>query len=209
MRADYLYLIPHHYDSDTYKAFDDMEAYLLEAGVSEELIAMAITSKGLFTHYKDIPSFFWENSLLDPSTFYYHHALQLQPAPPSFNRRSCTFTNPKDYIEMKIVFTEQDVLNYFYSKILIPENRARDLGGLQYLIKKEKPVVFQDITITFLDFLLLTIDIASLSTFNPFITLLDIYQNHAAKTYEMLHVLLKNKQKNFKLRTGESIECFI
>lgn len=90
--------------------------------------------------YKDLPSKLW-NSLIERDTYYFHPELQILSKPPMlFISSDIIIKQVKFFKEIKISYTKQDVLNYFYrksnSKIIKDINR--DLGSLDYLLSRYK-----------------------------------------------------------------------
>lgn len=90
--------------------------------------------------YKDLPSKLW-NSLIERDTYYFHPELQILSKPPMLSISSdIIIKQVKFFKEIKISYTKQDVLNYFYrksnSKIIKDINR--DLGSLDYLLSRYK-----------------------------------------------------------------------
>lgn len=90
--------------------------------------------------YKDLPSKLW-NGLIERDTYYFHPELQILSKPPMLSISSDIVIKPvKFFKEIKISYTKQNVLNYFYrksnSKIIKDINR--DLGSLDYLLSRYK-----------------------------------------------------------------------
>lgn len=104
----------------------------------------------------DLPAFLWQGSLIDRNKFYFHHTLQIVPDSGEF------------YIEMKIQFTLQDLLNYFVETLKIElVNERKLLAQLKSLLEEYSHLKFVEP----LDFVLTLIDNASwknLKIFEPF-----------------------------------------
>lgn len=90
--------------------------------------------------YKDLPSKLW-NGLIDRDTYYFHPELQILSKPPMLSISSDIIIKPvKFFKEIKISYTKQNVLNYFYRKAnsKIIKDINRDLGSLDYLLSRYK-----------------------------------------------------------------------
>lgn len=105
--------------------------------------------------YKDLPSKLW-NGLIERDTYYFHPELQILSKPPMLSISSDIIIKPvKFFKEIKISYTKQDVLNYFYRKAnsKIIKDMNRDLGSLDYLLSRYKHQLMN-----FLDVILYLID---------------------------------------------------
>lgn len=90
--------------------------------------------------YKDLPSKLW-NGLIERDTYYFHPELQILSKPPMLSISSDIIIKPvKFFKEIKISYTKQNVLNYFYRKAnsKIIKDMNRDLGSLDYLLLRYK-----------------------------------------------------------------------
>lgn len=90
--------------------------------------------------YKDLPSKLW-NGLIERDTYYFHPELQILSKPPMLSISSDIIIKPvKFFKEIKISYTKQNVLNYFYRKTnsKIIKDMNRDLGSLDYLLSRYK-----------------------------------------------------------------------
>jgi len=90
--------------------------------------------------YKDLPSKLW-NGLIERDTYYFHPELQILSKPPMLSISSDIVIKPvKFFKEIKISYTKQNVLNYFYRKAnsKIIKDMNRDLGSLDYLLSRYK-----------------------------------------------------------------------
>lgn len=90
--------------------------------------------------YKDLPSKLW-NGLIERDTYYFHPELQILSKPPMLSISSDIIIKPvKFFKEIKISYTKQNVLNYFYRKAnsKIIKDINRDLGSLDYLLSRYK-----------------------------------------------------------------------
>lgn len=90
--------------------------------------------------YKDLPSKLW-NGLIERDTYYFHPELQILSKPPILSISSdIIIKQVKFFKEIKISYTKQNVLNYFYCKAnsKIIKDMNRDLGSLDYLLSRYK-----------------------------------------------------------------------
>lgn len=90
--------------------------------------------------YKDLPSKLW-NGLIERDTYYFHPELQILSKPPMLSISSDIIIKPaKFFKEIKISYTKQNVLDYFYRKAnsKIIKDMNRDLGSLDYLLSRYK-----------------------------------------------------------------------
>lgn len=90
--------------------------------------------------YKDLPSKLW-NGLIERDTYYFHPELQILSKPPMLSISSdIIIKSVKFFKEIKISYTKQNVLNYFYRKTnsKIIKDMNRDLGSLDYLLSRYK-----------------------------------------------------------------------
>ena len=87
----------------------------------------------------DLPDWLWEESLLKKNTFYYHNTLHIKPPAPVFNPRSKKEKVDKFYLEMKIRYTMDDLIRYFYKTLRVNAELAdkkKDEGSFNYLLNK-------------------------------------------------------------------------
>lgn len=103
------------------------------------IIEILSTLKKESIKYSDLPNSLWKDSLLKRDTYYFHSKLQILSKPPKLSIDS--IITPKEikfFKEMKISFTKDDLLNFFYSKSnsLIIKDYSRDIGAIEYLLKR-------------------------------------------------------------------------
>lgn len=129
--------------------------YLKESGLSDIEIFKLITnlkpSKDGKIEINNLPSTLWDNSLLEKDVFYYHKELKILPPPPN-GKRKYIF-----YCEMKIKYTEKDVLKYFCNRFKINQewiDENKEVGSIKFLLKEYNKFNF----IKPVDFLLNLID---------------------------------------------------
>ena len=98
-----------------------------------------------------LPDYLWEDSLIERNKFYFHKELQILSPPPTWEK---TFPF---YLEMKIRYTLDDILNYFIRMSGVRQdwiNREKEIGSIKYLLNNYKKFKFMEP----LDFLLHLID---------------------------------------------------
>lgn len=128
--------------------------YLLDSGCKTEDIIKTILydiENKEHLSISDLPDSLWEDTLLKRNVFYFHRELQILSPPPSLTG------NSPFYLEMKIKYTEKDLLNYFFKTFQINEkwiNKKKELGSVAYLLDNYKKYGF----IEPVDFLLHLID---------------------------------------------------
>lgn len=90
-------------------------------------------------HPNDLSEKLWDKSLLQKGHFYFHKALQIvSPAP--VLKKDGSVEYPDDYLEMRIRFTEEDILDYFYTHIARQDkdlcDPKKDIKTIAYLVKR-------------------------------------------------------------------------
>ena len=156
--------------------------YLLESGC----ILVDDIVMNIITHFPnkevlypdDLPDNLWNDSLLERHTFYYHKELQILSPPPTWDK-SFPF-----YIEMKIQYTIENILDYFSKTFNINKDwisREKEIGSIKYLLKEYKKFGF----IESVDFILHLIDyVCSLGIKAKSIYDLRDYENDYAELLE-------------------------
>ncbi|MED1125377.1 hypothetical protein [Bacillus atrophaeus] len=138
---------------------DKVMKHLIDAGVSESDILRFIEEsppKDCLTP-DDLPEWLWEGSLLKRNTFYYHNTLHIRPKAPTFNPLSKVEEVNQFYLEMKINYKMDDLINYFYETLRISKDLAdkrKDEGSFNYLLNKYGRLDFCEA----IDFVLALID---------------------------------------------------
>lgn len=164
--------------------------YLVEASVKDN----AILSMFELLHNKkvitsdDLPDLLWEHSLLKKNTFYYHKTLHIMPSAPVLDLHSRKIIQQPFYLEMKIQYTYDDLISYFYRVTSCPSelrDNKRDKGSFEFLLKKyEKLPNFEAI-----DFVLALID----SYRNEIVTPLQI-TNHEIEVLQSMNYKALNSK---------------
>ena len=88
---------------------------------------------------EDLPNELWNNSLLEKNRFYYSDILHIKSKAPSWNPITFKEECEPFFLEMKINFTIDDLLIYYYDKCRVPQGLTDDkknAGALNHLIKK-------------------------------------------------------------------------
>lgn len=85
-----------------------------------------------------LKDFLWDDSLLRKDAFYYHNKLRITSKSSVWNV-NMKEKSTKFYLEMKINFTMDDLLEYYYSNLNIPvgfRDEKRDSGAFKYMLSK-------------------------------------------------------------------------
>lgn len=115
--------------------------YLSDAGISGGDIFTFIYNAppSDFLSYEMLPESLWENSLLMKGSFYFHSELHILSKPPTWDPISKKEKMDPFYREMKIKYTFNDAVNYFYSQMKIDKlymDEKRDLAAAKHLFDK-------------------------------------------------------------------------
>ena len=131
--------------------------YLKDNNFSDrEIFNILSDSKNINIKASELPSKYWEGSLLKPNTFYYHDKLRIMSKAPKWDPETLREITYPYFLEMKIMFTMDDLIEYFYQKTLIPvelRNRKNEEASFKYLLNKYKVMKTEPI-----DFILFLID---------------------------------------------------
>jgi hypothetical protein len=132
-----------------------------------------------------LPDELWNNSFLKRDKFYYHNILHLTSAPPTWNPVTGVEKIVPFYLEMKILFTMQDIIRYFYKKMYIDTELIdvkKDTGSFNFLLGRYEKFKFVEP----IDYLLAVIDHASrLDEERRIRSVLDI-QQYEGEVFDML-----------------------
>lgn len=132
----------------------------------------------------------FENSLTNHDIFYFHNQLRINSKSPIWHPEKGTITFPY-YLEMKSLYTLDDLLDYYYKTILIPielRDRKRDTGAFSHMLNKYK---FDKLNT--LDIILTAIDLSKENK-TKIVTPFDIETN-ISEAYEVLTSLLENNKQ--------------
>lgn len=176
--------------------------YLIEAGVSEDRILDFIEKAPRNDRLSPdiLPVSLWENSLLLRDVFYYHNLLHIKPEAPTWDPINGKKKSDKFYLEMKIMFSVEDILDYYYSLFNIEHDlrdAKKDAGSVNYLSARFAKFSF----IESVDFILFLMDYAKGNSNNYKIkNILDIL------TFEMdVYESLKSKVDEANLAKANKI----
>lgn len=128
---------------NTQKVFD----YLIDNGYNSQAIMYLMDffepNKEGYLHIEELPDMLWENSLIKRNVFYYHPELQIRPKAPSFDPATGKTTATEFYLEMRIKFSERDLMDYIRKSIKMPValyDDKRDIGSVKFLLDKYKNI---------------------------------------------------------------------
>lgn len=115
--------------------------YLIDCGIDKNNIIEALSSQEDYSSeefsFEDLPDFLWKDSLLKKNTYYIHHELHLNKNADVLDVFSENLVHSSNAIEMKIIYTIQDVLSYFCISFGLQSenlNREKEFGAIQYLL---------------------------------------------------------------------------
>lgn len=184
--TDYFYnfLLGEHPSDEAFIKTKNIFDYLEDSNLTESEILATINklpTNEVIT-IDDLPDDLWNDSLLKRGTFYFHKELQITSPPPTWDE-SFPF-----YLEMKIKYTEEDILEYFIKKAKIYKdwvNEAKEIGSIKFLLKEYKKFSFVEP----IDFLLHLIDycIADTNSYEQLTSIYDIRDKEIefAKLFEV------------------------
>ena len=138
--------------------------HLKDNGFNEKEIIMILLRcpKSLALKPDDLPDELWEGSLMEQGRYYAHHILHITSRPPYYDSTLNDMVIEPLFIEMKIRFTLEDLVEYFYMKNRIDQElkeMKRDKPRMTTLLDKYRKLSF----CTPLDFVLCLIDKSSIS----------------------------------------------
>ena len=104
----------------------------------------------------NIDNYDHSDSIIKTDTLYRHHELQIHSKPGGFDPATCTVIKRPYYLEMKVRYTMDNLLDYYYTKLIIPpmfRDEKRDIGAMNHLIGGFKSPMINSV-----DFILFVID---------------------------------------------------
>lgn len=140
---------------------------------------------------KNLPKLLWKNSLLEQNKYYHHRLLHIKP--PMVLGKKLEF-----YLEIRISFTEKDIVDYFYKKSekdIMLRDENKDIGAVRYLLNKYS--ILEDISS--IDFILTLIDFMQKDRINEIVQLAD-YEN---EVLSYLRRKVKNSKNKIIWRGGQ------
>lgn len=173
-------------DDDNKIKSEKVIAYLKENEIGEsDLIKTIEEMPGKdYISPEMLPDWLWEDSLLERDKFYYHNTLHIKPKAPTWNPLTNEESVEEHYMEMKIKFTMDDLITYFYRELNINHELidiAKDKGSFNFLINKYRKFDF----IEPIDFILSLIDYAKSSENMRVRSVLQIGE-YESEVYDML-----------------------
>ena len=92
--------------------------YLIDSGFSSlDIIKETNKHNGEVVEYDNLSDSLWKDSLIKKGAVYLHKELRFESPRPVYNPKTGEVTEFPYYLEMKIRYTEDDVLDYFVKKI--------------------------------------------------------------------------------------------
>lgn len=159
----YDFVVGEYPSGENYNKTELVIKHLQQAGFNDkELLTIVINdfpNKDILG-FEDIPNSLWEKTLLRKEVFYFHKELQVVSPPPMWDPIANKITTVPFFLEMKIRYTEEDILKYFINILNIREewvSREKELGSIRYLLEKYKKFNFVEPV----DFILHLVDYCS------------------------------------------------
>ncbi len=126
---------------------------LLDNGYSEQEAIKILMDNKL-----NIENYIHSDSIINPENdpIYKHHELQIHSKPGGFDPATCTVIKSPYYLEMKHRYTMDNLLNYYYNKLIVPplfRDTKRDIGAMNHLMGSFKSPIINSV-----DFILFVID---------------------------------------------------
>lgn len=128
------------YDSDYRKTLGTIE-FMIDSGLDKRTIFSEL-SKHKTSHITGdmLSKSLWNNSLIKKDAFYLHRELRLVSKAPQYDFLKNKIVTYPYFCEIKIKYTEEDLLKYFYSKLnplsLKLVDKKTDVKTIAYLMKK-------------------------------------------------------------------------
>lgn len=132
--------------NENYKKTEKLLAYLFEAGVSMTEV-LDFIEESPQTEYLSpdlLPDWLWNDSLLTKNKFYYHRLLRIRPKSSVVMTADGNIKKMPFYLEMRIKFSIEDLLNYYYLLFAIElpiRDYKKDKGALEFLLQKYKNIM--------------------------------------------------------------------
>lgn len=175
--------------------------YLKDCGFSDkELIHIILDSAPSESlSYETLPDKLWQDSLIKRGYFYYHHILQITSKPPYYDFKSNKEIIDPFFLEIKIKFTLDDLVSYFYKLNIDNDlrNDKRDTAAMKSLLLR-----YDNLSVVeSLDFVLSLIDYCKYSN-DKISNVFDITKNEASVLED-----LKKKVAEAKFAGKDKIIC--
>ena len=143
---------------------------------------------------EQLPEYLWENSLLEKGKYYYNNKLHICSKAPTWNPKTMQEECEPFFMEMKINFTMQDLLELFYRECRTPVElrvKSRDEGALQHLLNKYNKMKAPGV-----DYLLLMIDLANKDNKLDFLTNPFELENYSKEAFIILEEIVEESTLN-------------
>ena len=112
----------------------------MESGdIFNEILKILISCNKDAIKGDNLPEELWNDSLIEKDRFYYSDILHINSKLPSWNPKTFKEECPSFFLEMKIKFSMNDLLNYYYDKCRIPlalQDDKKNAGAFKHLIAK-------------------------------------------------------------------------
>ncbi len=133
--------------------------HLKDAGISDSEILRVIEEapRAKYLTPELLPEWLWEESLLEKGVFYFHKEFHIKPGGPKLDPKTGRARKQPFYLEMKIRFTLDDLLDYYYRKAGVEEelkNPQREKGAFKNLLQRYRKISFVEP----IDFIMALID---------------------------------------------------
>lgn len=143
---------------------------------------------------EQLPDYLWDNSLLEKGKYYYNNKLHICSKAPTWNPKTMQEECEPFFMEMKIKFTIQDLLELFYKECRTPVElrvKSRDEGALQHLLNKYNKMKAPGV-----DYLLLMIDLANKDNKLDFLTNPFELENYSKEAFIILEEIVEESTLN-------------
>lgn len=142
----------------------------------------------------ELPESLWEDSLLKKGVYYYNNLLHITSKAPTWNPKTMQEECEPFFMEMKIKFTIQDLLELYYINCRVPVGlrvKVRDERALQHLLNK-----YNNMKAPAIDYVLLMIDLASKDNELDFLTNPLELENYSKEAFITLEQIVEESTLN-------------
>lgn len=147
----------------------------------------------------DLPDRLWEDSLIEKGIFYYNNLLHIKSKAPTWNPKTFTVVSEPFFMEMKIKYTMNDLLDYYYTECRVPlglREKTRDIGALKHLLGK-----YNNLKAKGLDYIMYMINLASKDIDTTFLSNPFELENYSKQAF----IELEDKVEEAKLNKCDTI----
>lgn len=148
---------------------------------------------------EDLPKSLWKDSLLEKDIFYYHNEFHITSKPPTWNPITFKEECEPFFMEMKIKYTINDLINRFYEKCKVPVGLRDDKlveGGLKHLLWK-----YNNLSAPAIDYVMVMIDLADEDVDRELITNVFDIEKYSKEAF----MILEDKVQESKLSKSNKI----